>query len=498
MLQYYPERPPQQHDIQPYAPVADVPGVHLDPFFVGGVAAAVHLPHAGDAGMDHIEVLDVGSVFGNLRRDDGPGPHQAHLADEHVEQLGQFVQAGFPQHFPHPGHPGIILQLEFRFPFFPGFRIGRQVFFQFLIRIHAHGPELQTGKQLAPLADPLVGENHRAPGIQLDQDGQQQENGAQEDHANGGQHQVKDPFDKPVVGPGQVVLQAHEHQPFVEQGIHFDAVHRQTDQIRDKGQVPHMGLDHMDQLVQFFRSHPGHSNAHILDLGLFDDLHHLAKGAQIGQVSHVFFLRTGVIHITDYIEIETDVVPDALEHQTGRFSGPHQEHRNTPHPSPVQHMGEEVPEQGHQDNRKDPEESHEKPGGAGRNMGQVHKDHNGPGRIGTGPENGFQQLPVPKMLGVDAPLAEKQQEKQWKGHPEVQPGHVEMGIPGNSPPQVVRQEFRQQDHHPVGDGIDGGQEIIQVMMDEGIGIGFRKGRMGHKEAPFAQQNGYLDIISILP
>ena len=36
-------------------------------------------------------------------------------------------------------------------------------------------------------------------------------------------------------------------------------------------------------------------------------------------------------------------------------------------------------------------------------MGQVHKDHNGPGRIGTGPENGFQQLPVPKMLGVDAP-----------------------------------------------------------------------------------------------
>ena len=67
--------------------------------------------------------------------------------------------------------------------------------------------------------------------------------------------------------------------------------------------------------------------------------------------------------------------------------------------------------------------------------------------------------------------------------------HMEMGVPGNSPPQVVRQEFRQQEHHPVGDGIDGGQEIIQVMMDEGIGIGFRKGRMGHKEAPFAQQNG---------
>lgn len=41
---------PNQNDVKPDVPVADVPSVHLDAFFIGRIAAAAGLPHAGDAG----------------------------------------------------------------------------------------------------------------------------------------------------------------------------------------------------------------------------------------------------------------------------------------------------------------------------------------------------------------------------------------------------------------------------------------------------------------
>ena len=130
-----------------------------------------------------------------------------------------------------------------------------------------------------------------------------------------------------------------------------------------------MGLDSVDQLVQSFRAQPRNGDTDILDLGLFNDFHHLAESTQVRQVSHIFFLRAGVIHVADDVEVQTDIIPNALEHQTGRFSGPHQEHRNAPHPSPVQEMGKKVTGESHQDNGKDPQKAYKEPGGTGGNMG---------------------------------------------------------------------------------------------------------------------------------
>lgn len=112
-------------------------------------------------------------------------------------------------------------------------------------------------------------------------------------------------------------------------------------------------------------------------------------------------------------------------------------------------------------------------------MGQIDKDHDGPACIGAASAYAFHQLPVAHMLGIDASLPEKQKEQQRKGDPQVEPGHVEMGIPGKGSPQMVSQEFGEQDHQPVCYGIDGGQEIIQVMMDKGIGTGFSENSIGH-------------------
>ena len=40
----------------------------------------------------------------------GPGPHDVHLAPQHVQQLGQLVQPVLAQHPPHRGDPGVVLR----------------------------------------------------------------------------------------------------------------------------------------------------------------------------------------------------------------------------------------------------------------------------------------------------------------------------------------------------------------------------------------------------
>lgn len=72
------------HEINPHRPVADVPGVHGDAFFVGGVAAAAGLPHAGDAGQDHAVLAKVIAVALDLSSDDGARADEAHVALDDV------------------------------------------------------------------------------------------------------------------------------------------------------------------------------------------------------------------------------------------------------------------------------------------------------------------------------------------------------------------------------------------------------------------------------
>lgn len=85
MLQYDSYGSPDEYDVEPDIPVADVPGIHLDPFVVCGVTAAAGLPHAGDAGADHVEVFDVFAVFGNFGLYDGAWTDKAHFSFQDVE-----------------------------------------------------------------------------------------------------------------------------------------------------------------------------------------------------------------------------------------------------------------------------------------------------------------------------------------------------------------------------------------------------------------------------
>lgn len=103
---------PEHDDVDPYAPVVDVPAVHVDALGVVDVASAAGLPHTGDAWAYHVVVFDVVAVEMDFFFHDGTGADKAHFAFEDVQELGQFVKAGFPEEVAGPGDSWIIFQFE--------------------------------------------------------------------------------------------------------------------------------------------------------------------------------------------------------------------------------------------------------------------------------------------------------------------------------------------------------------------------------------------------
>ena len=117
---------PEEHEIQPDAPVMHVPAVHLYALGVVDVAAAAGLPHASDAGEDGVVLLDIFPIPRNFLLDDGTGTDEAHFAFEYVQKLGQFIEAGLSKEGAALCDAGIVLQFEFSIPFFFRRRIGRE------------------------------------------------------------------------------------------------------------------------------------------------------------------------------------------------------------------------------------------------------------------------------------------------------------------------------------------------------------------------------------
>lgn len=126
MAQYNRNGAPEQHHIQPYAPVVNVPAVHLHALGVVNITAAAGLPHAGDAGEDGVVLLDISPIPRDFLLDDGTGTDEAHLAFENIQELRQLIEAGLSKEGAALCDAGIVLQFEFSIPFFFRRRIGRE------------------------------------------------------------------------------------------------------------------------------------------------------------------------------------------------------------------------------------------------------------------------------------------------------------------------------------------------------------------------------------
>lgn len=117
---------PKEHEIQPDAPVMDVPAVHLDSFGIVYITSAAGLPHAGDAGKDGVVLFDIFPIPRDFFLNDGAGSDEAHFAFENIQELRQLIEAGLSKEGAALCDAGIVLHFEFSIPFFFRRRIGRE------------------------------------------------------------------------------------------------------------------------------------------------------------------------------------------------------------------------------------------------------------------------------------------------------------------------------------------------------------------------------------
>src|SRR5579859_4477624 len=154
MAQHLEDGQDDDPQVEAQRPVLDVVVVPLDPVGDRGLAAqAVDLGPAGDPGFDPVAVLVAGYLahealdeLGPLR----PRPDQAHVAAEHVQQLGELVQGGVAQEAPDRGAPVLAFDAAGRRARGGHERAPR--------RGGAHGAELEDVEHVAVTAHPPLAE----------------------------------------------------------------------------------------------------------------------------------------------------------------------------------------------------------------------------------------------------------------------------------------------------------------------------------------------------
>lgn len=259
------------HEVDPDGPVADVPGVHGDALFVGGVAAAAGLPHAGDAGQDHAVLAEVVAVALDLFGDDGPWSDEAHVAADDVPELRQLVEAGLAEEGAELGDARVVLELEVLFPLFAGLGVFFEVFLEGFLRVRDHGLELVAREEHAIPADALVGEDDVALIADGDHDGQCDEDRRNQDAADGRADDVEDALDDAVATAREVVPHVEHEDFFGEEDFGLDADHRGADEVGRKGNVAHVGLYLGDELLELVAVHARCGDDDVLDAGIADD-----------------------------------------------------------------------------------------------------------------------------------------------------------------------------------------------------------------------------------
>src|SRR5438876_3260739 len=142
------DRAQQNLEIEAQRPVVHVEEVHLHPPLEVHGVAPTDLPEAGDPGS-HGEAPALGALdLTRLVHRQWPGPHQAHLPLEDIEELGQLIKGELPQEPADSGEPRVTRRLEDR----PGPVVEVADLIAHPLRVLDHGTELVHQK--APAGEP--------------------------------------------------------------------------------------------------------------------------------------------------------------------------------------------------------------------------------------------------------------------------------------------------------------------------------------------------------
>src|ERR1700735_3864696 len=155
--------PHHDGEVEPDTPVVDVPNIELDPslHLIEGVrlaAGAVNLCPTRYTGLYVVAeriFLDNRCEMPFVRRRVGPRPDQRHVTQEHVEQLGELVNAVSTQPPADPRHPLVAL-----------LRLLNDV----AIFHHRHGAKLVDPERPPIKTMPGLPKKRRAMSVQPDRD----------------------------------------------------------------------------------------------------------------------------------------------------------------------------------------------------------------------------------------------------------------------------------------------------------------------------------------
>lgn len=419
MVSNYRHRTPEKYKVQPQVPVVYIPIVHLHALRIGDIASAACLPHSRNSRKYRVVFIDIFPVSWLFRLHDGPRSYEAHFAFQDVPELGEFVEAGLPEEGAALCDAGVVFQFEFLIPFRLRRGVCGEEVFQHFLGVHAHGPEFVAVEFFPVLPHSPVFEDHRARGVVVDPDGDEEENGRNEDAADDGGTDIEEPLQEAVPGVIQVIFDVEHHDLRVEEGFHGHVGHGDGYEVRYHRHVLHEGLGAVDEVGKLILGEPGGSDEDGVYSRFLRRLFQVIEAAEDGHVGAVVLEGFPVFQKAQNPVPHAGVPADLVDNEVRSLPGAYDEDGDLERPDLLEDLADE-----NTDNREEGKgqgciEQHKEPGHLSRHLGDEHEEHGEHSASEAGEENALRHLVHQHPFPVEPFEKEEQHKHQWQPEEEV-------------------------------------------------------------------------------
>lgn len=370
--------------------------------------------------------------------------YEAHFAFQDVPELGEFVEAGLSEEGAALCDTGVVFQLEFLIPFRLRFRVRGQEVVQDFFRVHAHGAEFVAVEFSPVLPHSPVLEDHRARGVVVHPDGDEEEDGRNEDAADDGGADIEEPLQEAVPGVVQVIFDVEHHDLRVEKGFYGHVGHGDGYEVRHHRHVFHEGLGTVDEVGELILREPGGSDEDGVYSRFLRRLFEIIEATEDGHPGAVVFVGLPIFQESQDPVPHARVFPDLLHHEVRRAPGAYDEDGDLEGGDLLEGLTHEDPEDRKADKGQHRKEQHKEPGHLSRHLGDKHEEHRKHGASEAGEEDPFRHLVHQHPFPVEPFEEEEQHKHQGQPEKEVRRRQVEGAVGHDPVPEVHGKEPR---HH---------------------------------------------------
>ena len=412
-------RSPQEHKVQPQVPVVNIPTIHLHSLRIGNITPSACLPHTCNPGKNRIIFFNIFPISGNLRLHDRPGSYEAHFAFQDIPELGEFVEAGLAEEGAALCDAGVVFQFEFLIPFRLRRRVRSQEVFQHFLGVHAHGPELVAVEFFPVLPHSPVLEDHRARGVVVHPDGDEEEDGRNEDAAHDGGADIEEPLQEAVPGVVQVIFDVEHHDLCIKEGFYGHVGHGDRHQVRHHRHVFHEGLGTVDEVRQLILGESGGSDEDGVYSRFLSRLFQIIEAAEDGHIGAVVLEGFPVFQESQDPVPHACVPADLVDNEVSSLPGAYDEDGDLEGPDLLEYFTDEDTDDRKESKGQGCEEQHKEPGHLSRHLGDEHEEHGEHGAPEAGEEDALRHLVHQHPFPVEPFEKEEQHKHQWQPEEEV-------------------------------------------------------------------------------